>query len=259
MYFLKLPFNNPQKKLKNVVPMKKYIPLFVILVLSISACINSDNFNTLKSGTLTVGVFKHAPPAVYEENGELKGYEVELIEEIAKKMNLNVEYKEYLFSDLLNAVNNNEVDCAISDIAITPEREKIVSFTRAYSKTDIVIVVPKNSEIEHITDINGKVIGVTRGTIQDDKAVELSKSVNINILRYDTHDESYNALISGNVDALINEENNFDSVQNSNLNVLDEHLGTIYCGIAVNKNNKVLLSKMDEIILELETEGYFNN
>jgi len=239
--------------------MKKYIPMLIILVLSISACINSNSFNTLKEDTLTVGVFKHAPPAVYEENGELKGYEVELVEEIAKKMGLKVEYKEYLFPDLLNAVKNSEVDCAISDIAITTEREKIVSFTRAYSKTDIILVSLKNSDINSLTDITNRKMGVTKGTVQDDKAVELSKSIPMDIVRYNNHDECYNALLTGKVDALVNEENNFNTVQNSNLKVIDEHLGTVYCGIAVNKNNKVLLSKMDEIILELESEGYFTN
>jgi len=243
----------------NVVSMNKcFLFLLIVLVLSISACINSNSSNTLKSDTLTVGVFKYAPPAVYEENGELKGYEVELVEEIAKRMDLKVEYKEYLFSDLLNAVKNNEVDCAISDLAITTERNKIVSFTRAYSKTDIILVSLKNSNINSVTDIQNRKVGVTKGTVQDDKAVELSKSIPIEIVRYNNHDECYNALITGQVDALVNEENNFNTVQNSNLNVIDEHLGTVYCGIAVNKNNKILLSKMNEIILELETEGYFN-
>ncbi|MBA2864454.1 transporter substrate-binding domain-containing protein [Methanococcus maripaludis] len=106
----------------------------IVLILAISACISLPSEKmTIKTGTLTVGVFKHAPPAVYEQNGKLIGFEVELVSEIAKRMNLNVEFKEYMFSNLLNAVANNKVDCAISDISISPEREKIVSFTRAYS------------------------------------------------------------------------------------------------------------------------------
>ncbi|MBA2849963.1 polar amino acid transport system substrate-binding protein [Methanococcus maripaludis] len=239
--------------------MKNAVIFSVLLVIISCACISSDsNTTTLKDGVLTVGVFKYVPPAVYEENGELKGYEVELISEIAERMDLKVEYKEYMFSDLLNAVANNEVDCAISDIAVTPEREKIVSFSRAYSKTDIILVVPKDSDIEKLTDIIGQKVGVTAGTIDDDKSSELLKSIDFQVCRYATHDELYDALEGGNVDAIISEENNFESVQNSSINYLDEPIATVYCGIAVNKDNKELRLKINDIILELEQEGYFN-
>lgn len=239
--------------------MKKLIPLLVIItVLALSSCMNLYMGNlTIKEGVLTVGVFKHAPPAVYEENGELTGYEVELISEIAKRMGLSVEFKEYLFQDLLLAVERNNVDCAISDITITKEREEQVIFTRAYSKTELIVLVPKNSDIETITDLNGKRVGVINSAIHEVKARELQKSMTFEIVQYNTQTDVYEDLRLQKIDATINELDNFeDSTYTGYFDVLPEHLDVLYSGIAVNKNNKELRTKMDQVLLELEKEGY---
>ncbi|MBB6497764.1 ABC transporter substrate-binding protein [Methanococcus maripaludis] len=229
----------------------------IVLILAISACISLPSEKmTIKTGTLTVGVFKHAPPAVYEQNGKLIGFEVELVSEIAKRMNLNVEFKEYMFSNLLNAVANNKVDCAISDISISPEREKIVSFTRAYSHTELVVLVRKESGIQTITDLNGKKIGVVDETIHETKAKSLQKSMDFEIVEYETPIELYNDLNNGKIDATISEMDNFKVSSYMNQLDLIDTLEILYSGIAVNKDNKELLHEMDRVLLELETEGY---
>ena len=84
---------------------------------------------------LTVAVAEEYPPFEYYENGELVGFDIDLINHIADRLGYKIEFSQMQFDALLMAVNAGKVDCAISGIIATPEKENAVNFTSPYITT----------------------------------------------------------------------------------------------------------------------------
>jgi len=237
---------------------KKIIFLAIVLFVAVAGCINSNNNYTLKEGILTVGVYPHMHPMTYMEDGTLTGYEIDMISEMAKKMNLDVEYKILKFDELIPAVENNEVDCAIAGIGITLDRKEKIEFSRPYRSTLVVVAVLRDSDISKITDLKGNRVGVIEGTIMESKAREIAKTSPFEVVTYDTPEEMYADLNSKKISATISDlDLVLYSNENTNIKVLDETIDIIYMGIAVNKNNEILLDKINYVMLEMEKEGYY--
>jgi len=81
---------------------------------------------------IKVGINAEFPPFEYYENGNLTGFDIELMNTIGERIGYNIEYIEFPFDRLLPAVASGEVDCAISAISVTKERDGVVDYTRAY-------------------------------------------------------------------------------------------------------------------------------
>ncbi len=86
------------------------------------------------------------PPWQFKnEKGEFEGFEVEMVKEIAKRLNLTPEFSDMGFQALFAATSSGRIDMAISSITITPERLKSQSFTQAHYDSDLGIASQKPS------------------------------------------------------------------------------------------------------------------
>ncbi|ABR54192.1 extracellular solute-binding protein family 3 [Methanococcus vannielii SB] len=227
------------------------------ILLFISGCLsNSSKQLTNNEGTLTVGVVPYVVPLSYYENGKLTGFEIDYANYLGNKLNLKVEFVPYEFKDILNAVENKEVDIAISCITITPERKKRVHFSRPYLKTGSVVAVFSTEEVSDISDFDGKKIGVLKGSVHENYALEFKKVRNIEVITYNTQSSLINGLKSNEVYAVIIDKIYLDSLKNDipikEAIVLDVQ----YIGIA-SKLNTPILENINQVILELEEDGTY--
>ncbi len=103
------------------------------------------------TGKIKVGINAEFPPFAYYENDEqkgsdfalLKGFDIELMNTIGDYIGYEIEYFNMDFDKLIPAVVSGEVDCAISAITVTEQRESVVDFTNAYlSSSDIRLSTP---------------------------------------------------------------------------------------------------------------------
>ncbi|MEG1701249.1 MAG: transporter substrate-binding domain-containing protein, partial [Alistipes sp.] len=72
------------------------------------------------------------PPFEYIENGEIKGFDIDLIKEIGKLLNKEVILKNIQFDGLIPALQTGKLDIIIAGMTITPEREKNINFSEPY-------------------------------------------------------------------------------------------------------------------------------
>ncbi len=113
---------------------------------------------------LTVGVNAEFFPFEYYDGEELKGFDIELMNRIGEKIGYEIKFVNMPFDKLIPAVNNGEVECAISAITVTEEREKVVDFTTPYISTGVLgeyesyaVVFPEGSKVvKSITVPEGK-------------------------------------------------------------------------------------------------------
>lgn len=93
--------------------------------------------------TLVVGT-KVAPPFVVKEpNGEFSGISIELWRELARRLNVEYEFKEVGLAKLVSGLEDQTLDISVAALTVTAAREKRVDFTHPFHSTGLSIAVAK--------------------------------------------------------------------------------------------------------------------
>ena len=171
---------------------------------------NKDNkssnakFSTINSGTLTVGSDIPYKPFEFGDAPDYQGFDVELVDEIAKKLDLKAKFVKTPFDTIFRNLAQGKFDMVASASTITPDREKEVDFSAPYFPADQSLMVKKGSNIKTIDDVKGQVLGAQLGTTGADYAKK--KSVGAKSVRtYELIDDAFNALAAGQVVGVIND------------------------------------------------------
>lgn len=240
--------------------------LSAILTFSLLGCSSSPtkpaDANAGGSQKITVAAINDYPPFEFKENGKLVGFDVELVEAIAKKANLQVEWKEMKFDGIIPALQAKQINAAISAITIRDDRKQVVDFTDSYFTSGLSLVVKKDSTISKLEDLKGKTIVAKQGTTGLNKANELAVKygAKVKVLQDDT--TLYLDVETGNSDVTINDfpgaayKIKIDGA-NSKLRILGDKLTGEEYGIAIVKNDKELLDKFNKGLKALKDSGEF--
>ncbi len=124
------------------------------------------------NSTIIVGTEATYPPFEFtEDHGDkIQGFDKDIMDAIAKKEGLKVEWKNMGFDGLIPALKSNQINAAIAGINITPERQKVVAFSEPYYETSSVVIHLKGDGITDMKDLEGKTIAVQIGTAQAEEA-----------------------------------------------------------------------------------------
>ncbi|MCX7343420.1 MAG: transporter substrate-binding domain-containing protein [Proteobacteria bacterium] len=138
----------------------------LMIALMFVGCEKKDNKapETNSDNVLNIAVSSDYPPFIYNENGKLGGFEVELINAIAKKLGKTVHFHDVDFKDIIKTVVKKQVDFAIAAIGKTEDRAKEVDFSMPYHRSMSVIVTSIASTVNKVEDLNGKTLGFETGT-----------------------------------------------------------------------------------------------
>ena len=115
--------------------MKKLLSIIlsITMLLSMGTVAFADGVDgPMQKAKLTVGINAEFPPFEYYEGEELKGFDIDLMNYIGERIGFDIEFVNMSFDKLIPAVVNGEVNCAISAITVTQERETVVDFTTPY-------------------------------------------------------------------------------------------------------------------------------
>lgn len=110
-----------------------------------------------------VGTSASYYPWAHQENDKLKGFEVEVWEEIAKRNNYELEFKLSAFSGLVGMLDNNEIDTVAHQMSITPARLEKYVFSEPYAYSFYDFFVKNDSPIATLDDLKGKKVGCWLG------------------------------------------------------------------------------------------------
>src|SRR5689334_10703353 len=114
---------------------------------------------------LNVGSYPSNVPFEYKtESGTFEGFEVDIVNDVAKRIGMTVNISDFGFQALFAATISKRIDVAISSITITPERLKSQSFTQPYFDSDMDIAARKDSAVKTLADVRGKIVGVLSGS-----------------------------------------------------------------------------------------------
>lgn len=166
-------------------------------------------FTTLQEGVLQVGSCLDFPPFESVEGGDEVGFDVDLIEEMASRLGLEVEWVRADFDTIFTAVAGGEFDVVAAASTITEEREQVVDFSDAYynSRQSLAVNTAETPDITGVADVGeGDVIGVQRGTTGKDWAEENLAPQGAEIRTYPAAPAAFQDLAAGGLTGVVNDE-----------------------------------------------------
>lgn len=214
----------------------------------------------LADGVLTVGTNAEFPPFEYvDDNGEADGFDIALIKAIGEKLGVEVVVENMEFASLVASIGS-KIDVAVAGMTVTDERKASVDFSNPYYDAVQYVILPVDSEIATVADLEGKTIGVQLGTTGDFIAEELTE----NVSQYNKAVDAVNDLINGRVDCVIIDKNPalvFEGKFEGQVVAVDGaqfDFEAEQYAIALPKGDAVLTEKINAALEEVKADGTFD-
>jgi len=160
-----------------------------------------------KAADLTVGAnIGNVPWEFQQADGSLAGFEIDLVNEVAKRLGKSIEIVNIPFSGLFSAVQSGRINMAVSSITITEKRLESVSFAQPYYDSDQSLTVLASGGIADLTGLKGKVVGVDTGSTGDMWTQEHQAETGITeIRRFEGLQPAMLDLAAGRIDGYISD------------------------------------------------------
>jgi len=250
---------------------RKLIALAAItlLALPLSACGDDEGtggtggtdsgLKTIDDGKLTV--CSDAPYAPFDiiEGGKYTGFDGDVVTEIAKGLDLELVPIDSAFEPLQSglALNSRQCDMASSAMTITPEREKNLTFSEPYYDSLQSLLVPADSDITSIADLDGKKVGVQQGTTGKTYAEDNAPGATVSSFPDDPG--MFLALQGGSVDALLQDlPVNLEHTKDGKYKIVETYDTHEQYGFAFKKTgSEDLVAAVNEQLQKLRDDGTY--
>lgn len=210
---------------------------------------------------ITIATSPGYEPFEFEEDGELKGYDVDIWKEFEERTGIKVNWEYADFSGLLGLLQSGKADVVAAQMTPTPEREEEFGFSDPVSYYGSTVVVAENNEdIKSVEDLAGKVIGVGSGndmqqTVQDmyeegEISFETYTSATLETMFADLEYERIDAVLAQDIQTYVAMKNN-ESIK---VKVLPPFESSVGC-LVVAKDNDKLLNAINEFLADLQKDG----
>ncbi|NLL02015.1 MAG: amino acid ABC transporter substrate-binding protein [Mollicutes bacterium] len=230
--------------------MKKLI-LLLFLVLLVTGCSKDGN-------TLVIVTEAGFAPYEYYENNKIVGIDIDIAEEIAKRLDKELVVKDVAFDSIINELNSGKADIALAGMSITAERQEEVDFSIEYAVSKQVIVALKDTNIKKVSDLNNKTISVQLGSVADSYVTENFK--NAKLIQQKKFLSAAEDIKGKKADCLIMDELPATELVKNNpeLKILNIELFTDKYAAVVAKGNTKLLEQINEVLQDLIDSGKIN-
>jgi ABC-type amino acid transport substrate-binding protein len=226
----------------------------------------SPTFTTLKQGTLQVASCLDYAPFETVENGKPKGFDVELAEEIARRLGLQVQWIKTDFDASFTALAGNQFDAIAAAITATgklgQDRAQIVDFSDLYfnSRQSLSVNTAKTPDVTTTSQLpKGAEVGVQKGTTGKDWAETNLKPNGIAIKTYTAAPDAFRDLEAGNIAGVINDAPSSDAIVKdlSNVKVVQYIDTNEKYAFAFSKDNFQLKAAWNDVMKQVFQDGTY--
>ncbi|MEX2210459.1 MAG: basic amino acid ABC transporter substrate-binding protein [Gaiellaceae bacterium] len=222
----------------------------------------APSFSTIQDGVLTVGSDIPFAPFEFREGEELTGFDVELVEEIASRLDLTTDWRDTAFDTIFTQLAAGRYDVVASATTITPEREQQVNFTIPYyrAQQSLTVNVEETPEIRSTADLGeGHSVAVQTGTTGEAWARENLAPQGVEVRSFPDAPDTYTALEAGNVTGVIFDEpaSVDEASKRPSLEVVEAIDTDEDYGFGVDPQNEELLAAIDEALQAMIDDGTY--
>ena len=214
------------------------------------------DFTTVEDGKLHMATNAAFPPyEMVADDGSFEGIDVEVAGKIAEKLGLELVVDDMDFGSVITSVQSGKSDIAMAGLTVTEDRKQNVDFSDTYATGVQMVIVPIDSDIESIDDLQGKLIGCQESTTgyiycSDDYGEDM-------VTAFPNGANAVQALLSGKVDAVVIDSQPAQEfvAQNEGLKILDTEYVTEDYAIGISKDNTALRDAVNNALKELIDDG----
>jgi polar amino acid transport system substrate-binding protein len=211
--------------------------------------------------TLTVCTNVPFEPFEYQENGEYVGFDIDLMNLLADRIDQTVEIVEIDFDSISSgsALNAGTCDIAAAGISITEERQEAMGMSQAYYRADQALVVPAGSDVASLDDLSGLQVAVQSGSTGEGYAEENAEQYGFEPVAFETMGDIASALTAGSADASIADLATWTAMVESapDLQLVQNIVTEEHYGFAVQKDDKELLDEVNAMLDEAFEDGTY--
>ena len=222
----------------------------------------ATDFTTVEDGKLHMATNAAFPPyEMVADDGTFEGIDVDIAGNIAEKLGLELVVDDMDFGSIITSVQTGKEDIAMAGLTVTDERKQNVDFTDSYATGVQVVIVPIDSDIETIDDLEGKQIGCqesTTGYIYCSDTPENGGYGEENVTAFPNGANAVQALLGGKVDAVVIDSQpaqEFVAQNAGKLKILSTEFVSEDYAIGVSKDNTALRDAVNNALKELIDDG----
>lgn len=210
-------------------------------------------------GALKIGTEgTYAPFTFHDKDGKLVGFDVEIGQEIAKRLGVEPKFLEGKWDGLIAGLDAKRYDVVINQVGITPERQKKYIFSEPYIASKAVLIVKNgNTDIKSFDDLKGRKsaqsLSSNYGKIASKHGAE--------IIANDGFDQSVQLVLSGRADATVNASLSFLDFKKQkpdvDLVVVAELEDADRSGVLLRKGEEDLQAEVNKALEQIKTDGTY--
>lgn len=240
--------------------LKSLLVAGTVQVLAITSAYAGESLEQIKAaGAFRIGTEgTYAPFTYHDANGALVGFDVEIGQEIAKRLGVKAEFLEGKWDGLIAGLDANRYDAVINQVGITEQRKQKYDFSDPYIASKAVLIVRgDNEEVKGFADLKGKKSAQSLtsnfGKIAEANGAELVGT--------DGFDQSIQLVLNGRADATINDSLSFLDFKkhkpDANVKIAAQEENADHSGVIIRKGEPELLEAINKALAEIKADGTY--
>lgn len=211
------------------------------------------------AGVLQVGNGGAFPPFEFVENGRLAGFDVDLGEELGRRMGLRINWQVIAFNGLIAGLTSGRVDCLITAMAWTQDRAERIAFSTPYYRTGIAAAYRPGLNLDRPEDLAGRIVGVQVGTSGERFVRDLTAHQPREIRTYNEFPLALQDLVVGRIEAVVNTQPvlRWNVARNARVRLgVSPVWDARDVGINTRLNDTVLMAEINRHLAAMQSDGF---
>lgn len=250
--------------------MKKrlFVLMALLLSLALTACGTKEEEKTTatnlyeeikEKGEVTIGTEgTYAPFTFHDEDGKLTGFDVEIAEEVFKRLDIKPVFVETKWDGMIAGLDAKRYDMVANEVAIREDRLEKYDMSEPYIVSKAVLVVGEaNEDIKSFEDLNGKKVGQSLDSNYR-KIAEANGATNTVV---DGFNQAIDLITSGRIDATVNDNLSYLDLKKQRpdlaIKKVDEEADATSNAFLFRKDNKELVEAVNGALAEMKEDGTY--
>jgi polar amino acid transport system substrate-binding protein len=223
-----------------------------------------DSWDRIEAASkIVVGTAADYPPfESYVGENQIDGFDIALMDEIGRRLGIQVEYHDLAFDGLGPALRLGQIDAAIAAISRTPEREAEVAFSNVYLVSEDAALAQADADIvlNTVDDLTQYRVGVQRNTVYQEwiqtTLIDTGRMSPDNLYAYEKAEDALRDLREGRIDlAILDAQAAQAAVDEGGVKLVAKGLNPQNYAIALPLGADALKAKLDEAITGMYNDG----
>ncbi len=239
---------------------KRIATATALQAIAFSPSIAGENLDQIKSaGVIKIGTEgTYAPFTFHDASNKLVGFDVEIGEAVAKKLEVKAEFVEGKWDGLIAGLDAKRYDAVINQVGITEARKQKYAFSEPYIASKAALIVREgNTDIKGFEDLKGKKSAQSLTS----NFGKLAEAAGAELVGTDGFDQSIQLVLTRRADATINDSLSFLDFKkhqpDAPVKIVAEKSDADFSGIIVRKGDDDLVASINKALADIKADGTY--